>query len=110
MQKKTIYLSGPITGTSDYKDRFGAAADKLRKQGYSVISPADLPDGYEYATYIHLCLTLIDTADIVLLLPGWGNSRGAILGRMYADSIGKEIKHYCDAAGVSSGDPRAAVW
>ena len=32
-----IYLSGKITGTTDYKRRFGKAARRLAKEGYKVV-------------------------------------------------------------------------
>ena len=36
---KTIYISGKITGTDDFKERFAAAESKLKLQGWRVISP-----------------------------------------------------------------------
>ena len=39
-QTEHIYISGPITGTSDYMERFEKAEKELIENGYSVINPA----------------------------------------------------------------------
>ena len=36
--KKVIYVSGKITGTSDYTDCFSAAEDRLIAEGYEVLN------------------------------------------------------------------------
>ena len=35
-----VYLSGAITGTDDYMERFARAQMLLQNEGYSVINPA----------------------------------------------------------------------
>ena len=37
--QKTIYISGKITGTDDYKDRFLKAEQNLSKRGFIVLNP-----------------------------------------------------------------------
>ena len=37
-----IYISGAVTGTEDYMERFEAAEKKLTEAGYSVINPAKI--------------------------------------------------------------------
>lgn len=51
-QKKTVvYLSGPITGMADYRERFATAEDYVRHLGdFEIINPADLPAPYGPAT------------------------------------------------------------
>ena len=41
-QTEHIYISGPITGTSDYMERFEKAEKELIENGYSVINPAEV--------------------------------------------------------------------
>lgn len=36
---KTIYISGKITGTDDFRERFAAAESKLKLQGWRVYQP-----------------------------------------------------------------------
>lgn len=38
----TIYISGKITGTTDYLNRFKEAEQHLKKAGHEVINPAEL--------------------------------------------------------------------
>lgn len=35
-----LYISGPITGTDDYMERFAAAQKELEEEGWSVVNPA----------------------------------------------------------------------
>ena len=39
-KKVKIYLSGPISNTEDYVERFDKAAEQLIEMGYTVINPA----------------------------------------------------------------------
>ena len=40
--KEKIYLSGPITGTDDYTERFQKAEKELTRSGFSVVNPASV--------------------------------------------------------------------
>lgn len=80
---KKIYISGKITGTNDFRERFAAAEERLKAQGYETINPArinaGLPDGTPWETYMRRCIALLAEADAIYLLNGWRNSRGAHL-------------------------------
>ena len=79
-----IYISGPITGTTDYKARFEKAAESIRAKGHEAINPCDIDAILNPATTTHDQYML---ADIGLLrccagiyqMPGWENSTGARL-------------------------------
>ena len=47
-----IYISGAITGTDDYMERFEKAEKELAEKGYSVVNPAkvnaQLPEDTSY--------------------------------------------------------------
>lgn len=94
---KKVFLSGPMTGVSDYKERFDRLHTDLlgSGEGYSIINPArifaDLPYDTEYGDFIKLSLRLIDTCDTIYMMKGWETSRGARLEREYAEICGKEI-------------------
>lgn len=45
--QKTIYISGKITGTDDYKDRFLKAEQKLRSRGFDVLNPVKVGEWLE---------------------------------------------------------------
>ena len=81
--KKTVYLSGPMTGYPEFNfPAFHAAAALWRGEGYRVFNPAenfkgrtDLPR----ADYMREDLAQVMKADIVAVLKGWEQSAGARL-------------------------------
>ena len=87
-----VFISGPITGHPDYKENFGAAARHLKRSGYKVLNPAELPEGLTPADYMRICLSMVDTADAVATLPGCLYSRGANIEVLYATYIGKPVR------------------
>lgn len=75
-----IYISGPITGTEDFAERFEDAAAIIAERGHKYINPAKLaeviPDA-DWATYMLIDRELLREADAITMLPGWEQSRGA---------------------------------
>lgn len=86
-----IYISGPITGTDDYMERFREAEEKLTAAGYQVYNPAYvnsfMPEGTTYEEYMMVAFTLLEMADAIYMLEGWQDSHGA--NREYGYAIGK---------------------
>lgn len=82
-----VYISGPITGTDDYQERFAKAEEYLRQQGYEVINPArvngQLPE-LTWEEYMHISLAMLDLVDMIFMLSGWKNSSGARWEHEYA--------------------------
>lgn len=78
-----IYISGAITGTTDYMERFSKAEAELRTLGYSVVNPAkvnaQLPESTTYDEYMAMSFTMLDMCEAIYMLSGWEKSKGACM-------------------------------
>ena len=87
-----IYISGAISGTDDYMERFAKAEKELTDNGYSVINPAkvnaQLPEDTTYEEYMKMSILMLDMCDSVYMLKGWEKSCGA--NREYGYAMAKE--------------------
>lgn len=79
-----IYLSGPMTGLPGYnRDTFNRAKRIVAGTGATVISPADLPEG-TWEFQLRKCIRFVSDCTKILMLPGWENSKGALLEHLVA--------------------------
>ena len=85
------YISGPITGIKNYQDAFIECEMELIQQGHIVINPALLPEGLASKDYMRMSIAMIESADTLVLLPGWRNSKGAMIEKLYAEYIGLRV-------------------
>lgn len=87
-----IYISGPITGTRYYMERFRKAEEKLTAAGHTVYNPAKvnscMPEGTKHEEYMKVAMTLLEMADAIYLLKDWQKSCGA--NREYGYALGKD--------------------
>ena len=93
MNNKVVYIAGKITGDKDYKAKFKRYEEKYKAMGYVVFNPTILPESehIDYEEYMSLCLTMVEIADKIIMLPDWENSKGAIRENVRAITYGKEI-------------------
>ncbi len=91
---KRIYIAGKITGDPNYKSKFEAVQKELEKQGYMVMSPAILPEGFPWEIYMPICYAMLDACDAVVFLPDWIQSKGAKLEMVYAGEKSKKVYFY----------------
>lgn len=86
-----IYISGAITGTNDFAERFNTVEKKLTAAGHMVYNPAHansfMPEGTTYEDYMKVSFCLLDMAEAIYMIDGWENSRGA--NREYGYALGK---------------------
>ena len=89
-----VYISGAITGTDDYIERFEQAEQELIEQGFDVINPvrvnSGLPKTAKYDDYMHISFALIDICDAIYSMPGWRDSSGACMEFGYGVARGKK--------------------
>jgi hypothetical protein len=55
------------------------------------LSPAKLPNGLDYDQYIAIDKVLIAQSELIVLLAGWEQSKGAVCEANYAKEIGVKI-------------------
>ena len=88
-----IYISGAITGTDDYMERFAKTEKELTEQGYSVINPAkvnaQLPEDTSYEEYMKMCFCMLDMADAIFMISNWKTSCGA--SQEYGYALAKDM-------------------
>lgn len=90
---KRLYISGKITGTTDYMERFKEAEDKLSRD-WDIINPAKvsstLPE-LRHCQYMDICLVLLPMCDAIYMLKGWRDSEGALEEYREARHLGLEV-------------------
>ena len=89
-----LYLSGAITGTDDYMDRFFFFFKSLEVE-HTIINPAkvnaQLPSDTNYEDYMKMSFCMLDMCDGIYLLKGWEKSCGSNRELGYAMAKGKII-------------------
>jgi hypothetical protein len=92
---KTIYISGPMTGIVDHNfPAFNAAEASLREMGFTnIINPAYLgvTQGFLWEDYMRRDIKLLMDATDLVLLEGWGASKGARLEVFVAVHVGINV-------------------
>lgn len=90
-----VYISGPITGTDGYMERFARAERRLCAEGHTVVNPAkvgaQLPAGTTHEEYMKISLTMLDMCNMLFLLEGWQESKGCGIEFEYAYEHGITI-------------------
>lgn len=89
-----IYIAGPMTGLKDFNyPAFNAEAARLRALGHEVLNPAEnpAPPCGSWAGYMRLALRQLIECECVVLLPGWIESKGAMIERNLAQALGMAI-------------------
>ena len=96
-RKIKVYISGPITGTDDYMERFAEAEKALTLCGYDPINPAkvnaQLPESTTWSEYMSMSITMLNMADAIYLMNGWRQSHGAQLEYYHALNMELEIMY-----------------
>jgi nucleoside 2-deoxyribosyltransferase len=90
--KPKIYISGPMTGYPDFNyPLFNSSAEVLRSYGYIVSNPAEHFEGAQdlpKETYMREDIKALLDCEIVVTLPEWDKSHGALLEVEVAKACG----------------------
>ena len=89
--KRKVYVAGKITGCSDFKENFGSAQKHFEDLGYAVLNPAELPAGMMPGDYMRVCMSMIDSADIIYFMPNHVDSKGAQIELLYSQYVRKIV-------------------
>lgn len=93
--KPVAYICGKVTGEpiAQCTMKFGGAQKKLEADGYHVLNPLEVVGDFHlsWEQAMKLCIAALLTADVVVLLPDWRQSRGALL----EVNLAKELKITC---------------
>ncbi len=96
-----IFISGGISGVENYKERFDKVEEQLRRSGFAVVNPANLPkvlpeSETTHEEYMKVCLKILSMCDAICMLDNWEQSRGARQEYNYAIMHGMKIFHLED--------------
>jgi len=111
-----IFISGPMTGYPNFnREAFHTLAAGLRSFGYTVLSPAENApptDPDSWSAWMKLSITQLMQADVVVTLPGWIDSTGALIEVDLSYSLdlpvfASERDHFYNSLSAQAGKFRA---
>ncbi len=91
-----VYISGKISGTEDYKERFAKAEKKLWREGFRTVNPLDIPahcnDGEpSWSDYMREDIKRLVDCKAIYMMKGWKESKGASLEHHIAIELGMVV-------------------
>lgn len=88
------YISGPMTGLPDFnRVAFLAAEKALRDLGHEPVNPVynGVPDKAPWHEHMRADIKMLMDCDVIVMLPGWMDSKGAKLEQCIAHWLGMRV-------------------
>ena len=89
------YISGPMSNLPEFNyPAFHAAAAQLRSEGLEVVNPAELTEPAEHLEWHHYMradIKALMDCDVVYVLDGWHESKGARIEVNLAYDLGMKV-------------------
>ncbi|WP_029953512.1 DUF4406 domain-containing protein [Achromobacter sp. DH1f] len=95
------YLAGPMSGYPELNfPLFHAEAKRLRECGHDVVNPAEINSdpAKDWTECMRSDIAALVTCDAIAMLPGWAQSRGALLEHHIATQLGLVVIHLAPSA------------
>lgn len=91
MSKKKIYIAGKISGEdlASCTMKFGKVQNELETQGFEVLNPLEIVGTWKitWEDAMKKCIAALITADAVVLLPDFKESKGAMIEEKLASDL-----------------------
>jgi len=91
-----LYLAGPMSGLPEFNHpAFHDASSQLRAAGYLVVNPAENGLAADAPWIRHMrrdIILMMQSAEAVATLPGFGDSRGALIETALAHRLGWRVE------------------
>lgn len=113
MEKKVVYISGPISGVKNYWEKFEKVEDVVSGLGYTALTPTRLPEDLSQAQRTRICFAMIDSADVVLFFAGWSGCEFSKFESDYVEMVQKPRVFFKDKdqqSGASIPDSVVRAW
>lgn len=93
---KRVFISGPISDTNDYMERFRAAENLLKSKGFLAVNPTMfskhlLECEFQWEEFMKITYSLLKQCSKIYMLRGWEQSKGAHREYLYALSQGINV-------------------
>ena len=91
-----VYISIPITGIPNnlVEEQVSEVKEWLDSRECVSLNPLDIPDGPDWHYFMKESVKLLADADIIYMMPGWGNSKGCSLERYLAMRLNISVVYY----------------
>lgn len=86
-----VYIAGKVTGLpyNEVFAKFKLKQVELEAKGFEVINPCEItPEDADWQTAMKICIAALAPCQYICLLPDWHLSKGAVIERSLAITLG----------------------